>query len=255
MSATSPISDEVLMAYADGALSEAEARAVEAHLAENAEARELVAAFRESAELAARAFDQPMTEPVSQRLIDTVRGNQSNVIRGPWTGRALLPLAAAMTLTAGLALGFWLSGASEGDDVARGLGVGPLDQTSHLAQHLETRPSGTAATLQQDRSVVVVGTFRDRSGRPCREFEVLGDTGNASSAPETAAIACRAATGSWTVEGVVRIATGPETPGTQGYVPSGAQEEDALQKLVEILGATSLLPADEEARLIENGWD
>nr|MCU0764346.1 hypothetical protein [Hydrogenophaga sp.] len=73
---------ETLMAYADGELSAEQAQAVEARLAVDAEARELVERLRQTRSELAAEMDVLLTEPVPQRLIDTVMHHPMGAMGG-----------------------------------------------------------------------------------------------------------------------------------------------------------------------------
>jgi anti-sigma factor RsiW len=64
-----PASDEILMAYADGALAPEEQRAVERVLAADADARRVVWIFNFTREIARLAFGAPMWQPAPARHV------------------------------------------------------------------------------------------------------------------------------------------------------------------------------------------
>lgn len=255
------LTDEMLMAYADGALPEAEAAQVAAALEHDAEARAIVAEFRRTAELSRAAFTDVMTEPVPEQLVRTILGAEArsaNVVDlaqarkprpSPW--RTVLPLAASVLLVLGVAATLFLQQLATEHAIA----LGTVPKASPLAEVLETKPSGTPVTLARrategaDR-LMVVATFRDRKARICREIEALDQ----AMQPQLAGVACRdPANGDWTVEGTARIAAS-SPPSTPGYVPSGSDEKDALDGLLALLGASQTLSPDEEQNLMRQGW-
>lgn len=255
------LTDEMLMAYADGALPETERAEIAAALESDAEARAIVAEFRRTAEISRAAFADVLTEPVPDRLVDTVLGTQtpaSNVVelaraRKPrstmW--RTALPLAASVLLVIGLAAALLV----RQQPPAQLIALGPVPSATSLADVLETKPSGTPVALASRTSegldrLMVVATFRDRKERICREVEALDPSMQA----QIAGVACRdPASGTWIVEGSARIAsTAP--PSGRDFTPSGADEKDALDGLLAVLGATRALPADEEQGLLAKGW-
>ena len=83
------ISDEVLMALADGELAGDERARIAKIVANSEAAAARLAAFTSTGRHLSGLFEQPMLEPVPQRLIDTVRGHadhsnnagQDNVIQ------------------------------------------------------------------------------------------------------------------------------------------------------------------------------
>lgn len=258
------VTDEMLMAYADGALSEAEAAAVERLLRDgDPEARAAVEEFRRTAALVRAAYADEAAEPVPADLVRTVLGHAParkppglSRLRRARASAAPYALALAASLVAVLAVGsLWFSLAPPQAVVADALRIGPVEAGSRLANVLAKVPSGTpveASTSASggDAQLMVVGTFYDRHERICREVELM----DRALAPQQVAVACRAPEdGRWSVEGIARIAAAPDA--TSGsYAPAGAPEKEALQGLMQALGAGDALSADDERRLIERGW-
>jgi anti-sigma factor RsiW len=258
-------SDEVLMAYADGALDTAEANRVAVHLETDAEARRLVEQFRRTSELAHQAFDiaTPVAglDPIAERILaqplperpDSVAETPTNVVpiaritqtRFDKFKPSSWPIAASIALAVGIGIGVLLTRiAGPGDDAQIALGEAPTN--SPLAQALERQASGVAVGR-----ILVVTTFQDRLGRACREVEILSQT--RPQVPVMAGVACRLADGRWIVEGAARIAEA-KASSDPAYLPSGADEKDALASLLAMIGAkTALSPAEEKA-LIARSW-
>ena len=80
-------SDDRLVAYVDGELEVAQRREVEAWLDADPAARRRLAALAESAHLLRLAFDEPVHEPVPDRLIAAARGETAP----PQAGAQVLP--------------------------------------------------------------------------------------------------------------------------------------------------------------------
>lgn len=255
------LTDETLMAYADGALPDAEAASVASALEHDTEARAIVAEFRRTAERARAAYAEIMTEPVPDSLVRTVLGtepraaNVVDMVRGRkprsqiW--RMALPLAASVALLIGVAATLLLRELPAAHSIA----LGPVPTATPLAELLEIKASGvsvaqTRGAAEGEKHLMVVATFRDRKARICREIEVL----DANMQAKLAGAACRdSASGTWIVEGVARIASAPVSQGST-FAPSGTDEKDALDGLLAVLGASKALTADEEQRLIAQGW-
>jgi len=255
------LTDEVLMAYADGALPDTEAASVASALEHDVEARAIVAEFRRTAERARAAYADIMTEPVPDSLVRTVLGTEMcspNVVdmararkARPAIWRSALPLAASVALLIGIGTALLLRELP----TAQMITLGPVEPTTPLAQMLETKASGVAVArprrgAEDGEHLMVVATFRDRKARICREIEVLG----ANMQAKYAGAACRDPVGgTWIIEGMARIAS--TLPSHRGdFVPSGSDEKDALDGLLAILGASKALTAEEEQRLIAGGW-
>lgn len=265
--------DEILVAYADGKLPDAQAEAVEAYLAGDPEMRRFVAALKSSEELIREAFDAPMREPGSRSVADMILAapphpaQQDNVIALPTGLRRAAPhrsdrsrwmpisIAASVALLVGLSAGSVLNRADTmtGTDMA----LGPIASTSLLHGVLEGQASGDVMALQADRGgsrhkLAIVATFRDRLERPCREFEIVTDTPDAR--PISAAVACRAANGRWVVEGAARLAADAAGAADSTFYPSGVREKDAIDGLLNLLGAGKSLSAADERELIARKW-
>lgn len=259
------LTDEDLMAYADGTLDGDDLARVERHLSTDAEARALVASFRQTAGLSRDAFATPLSEPPPKALVDAILGHGSktpvvesgpvvpagaNVVdlasrrrTRPAGDRWRLPLAASLALLIGLGAGY-LANRGIADRPSE-LALGPIAGSAPFAEVLERSPAG--ATVGR---TVVVATFRDKSGRICRELEILSAAMPAQ--PEAAAIACRGGNRAWTIEGVARLAVA--LPAGSKIEPSGVPERDALKGLLDMLGATQVLTPAEEKALIERAW-
>ncbi|NNG02852.1 MAG: hypothetical protein HKM95_01970, partial [Inquilinus sp.] len=172
------LSDEILVAYADGELIGEDAEAVERALEGDRQAQETLRMFLETAELSRAAFDDIVREPVPGHLIETIAGTapaaapRRRVAVGG--GLAGLALAASITLVLGLVSGFGLSNLVGDDAVgsperwvigtvaAHGDGVNGL---------LESLPSGhlqTVAAVGGSAEIMPLTTFVDPGGRYCR---------------------------------------------------------------------------------------
>ncbi len=271
-------SDEKLMAFADGQLPSDEMREVEAYLESDPDARQLVAAFRQSKDLISAAFDDLLHEAPPQKLIDaiekaprdlaakptaTVTGLRTpaarertasangSASRQPVARHWALPLAASIALLVGLGVGFLFGHSGRLSTEPPAIALGLVAPSAPLARLLETSPSGTPLdAARPGTQLMAVATFRDRRGRVCREIELVSP--GATPTPLAAAVACRDAARGWTVEGAFNLAAPAETG--SHYVPSGAAEQDALDGLLKVLGASEVLTAADEARLIGRNW-
>lgn len=258
------LTDEMLMAYADGALPEGEAAEIAAALESDAEARATVESFRRTATLSRAAYSDVMAEPVPDNLVRAVLGSQARAANvtdfarfrrpRPSLWPMALPLAASLVLVVGLAAALWNQQIFSGSQ-KQAIALGPVPAATSLADVLEKRPTGvpvalTGNKLQDAEHLMVLATFRDRKARICREIEAL----DKNMQPQLAGVACRdPANGTWIVEGTARIAVSPPS-GSGDFVPSGAEEKDALDGLLGVLGATKALSTEEEQRLITQGW-
>lgn len=258
------VTDEMLVAYADGELSKKDAELVEQVLREgDTECRDAIDAFRRTAILARAAFAADATEPIPDALVRTVLGTGDEGRPVDFNRRRRRRLAVldryATAMAACLAVVFVAAGLmlalrpSERVTAGR-LDLGPVPSGSPLAHVLATVPASTPVAAETSGAdgaskLMVVSTFYDRTDRICREIELM----DASLTPHRVAVACRARDGdSWSIEGAAQIAVAQDAP-SPDYAPAGAAEKDALQSLRKMLGAKDALPPDEERRLIDSG--
>jgi negative regulator of sigma E activity len=239
------------MAYADGEIDADQRALVESQLARDPEAREMVERFRATGGLLRENFDSLLTDPVPQRLIDTVRETPigippDNVISlrkaeakhkaHNWPS---LALAAGIALVVGVVVGNLLPA-----DRSETIALGPdLLQTA-----LDSNASGVP--YQSDDApgqVTPTSTFRTEDGRICREFErTLGQR-------STVGIACRSGEAQWfeVVEFdrtlLVTASTGSD------YAPASG-EGDPLTMALDLLGAGPAMTYAEEQSLRASGW-
>ena len=267
---------ETLMAYADGELSPERAQAVEARLAVDAEARELVERLRQTRSELAAEMDALLTEPVPQRLIDTVMNHPMATTGGQAPAANAIPLrpvdaqplemsaqpapqsttanptiaanspsywprmavAACLALAVGLTTGHWWGQQSGA--------AGGTDLAQTLQRALQTLPSGEA--LAEGGVVVMpVASFRAANGLACREFEQEAQGRMAHG------LACREGD-QWVARAVLDRGPAGGTLGSEPAFAPASGEADALATLLDRLGAGATLSADEEQQLIAQGW-
>ena len=253
------LSDERLVAYADGELPEADALALEEALLHDPPAAERLRALVEAGEMARRAFAEIVEEPVPERLrtavmeADTSAAPEDdathsegakpadNVVRLPQRPASRRstwqPVALAASLAVAVAAGIftWLPGGQDGPD---GVGLTP-----QLADALSQTPSYEPVQLAEG-DLTILGSFRSQDNRLCREYEQLsGNSGERG-------LACRATADSdWQL-----VASSPIPPADQmqddTFRPAGTEDSDPVSAAVERLQAGSLLTAEEEERAL-----
>lgn len=238
------LSDEILVAYADGELPEQEAAWVEERLHSDEAAAQRLRGLVEAGELARRAFAPVLSEPIPQRVVETVLSPTRPAARAgadvvalpkrrtvawkPWAMAAGL----AVCVAGGLALS--IGGGNE-SQVAQ--------PTPEMQEMLSTQPS-YASVETAEGSAMALSTFEARDGRLCREFEVLTETsfrqGVACSPPDEPA---------WTVVALSER----DITGTQGdtFRPAGDRESDPLAEVVQSLQRGHLLDEEGERRALE----
>jgi anti-sigma factor RsiW len=194
------ISDETLMAYADGELDAATRASVEAAMQEDAEIGKRIARHRALREAMQGAHSAVLDEPVPDRLIAAARGRsaavrgqsaaaqpdadapQSTVVdlsrareaarrKNAAPSRRWQPAAMAACLLLGLGLGFLAWHGSSGALIQSGGAGGGLVASAALGEALSTQ-------LSDDRSaqrIAITGlSFRNKSGAYCRTFTLTG---------------------------------------------------------------------------------
>ena len=245
------ISDEMIMAYVDGELDQAQAASVGQALAEDPELARRAEIFSESA-AALRVFDAPLDEEVPEQLLATVR----EVPAGSWSSRLSarvnrlfaglvprpLPALAAVLL---LVLGGWFS--YQGLHEPGVQGYASLVDTPSLSHILETVPSGQEASAANRITVMPVLTFAEKNGTFCRRFDILRG-------PEIrgSGIGCRTVQQKWKVVAFQSLKQGETFPDRQGYELAGS--EDSLDTFMEQHRRGPILPLETEQRFIANEW-
>ena len=232
------ITDEMLMAYADGALPPEDAARIEARLASDADLAARLAPFlgtRDALAALARRDAETLSLPagLEARLMarmadaraDAAEVHTDRIVafvpraaqRIPlWSGAVAASLALAIGLGGGLMLG-------QGGDAP----------ASPLAAVLDTLPSGGAGVLADGTEISVIASFVSAEGALCREYEVARASGMRS-----VEVACDAGAG-WEVQLMLALS------GTEGYAPASAPE--LLDLYYEQSAAGAPLSPEEEA--------
>lgn len=263
------LDEETLMAYVDGELDPGRAAEIEALLAEDAEARATVQMFRDSAAALRGAFDPILREPVPERLLAAVNAPPTGKVRDIRLARRgalsrFLPQtawarAAAVALLVGTGAGYltaqWRSSALE--SIVWVATADPL-----LNEALETTASGATFARREPgdgvgRDILPLLTFRDKSGRFCREFESSLRVPDGSQV--SYGVACRAH-GAWQTQALMAsqliaptLGGDPSADPSQ-YVPAMGGEVASFDTVIQQLMVDGPLSPEEEAALIEQGW-
>jgi hypothetical protein len=251
------ISDETLMAYADGELDAAARAAVESAMREDPRLEKRVAAHRTLRQKVQAAYSAELSEGIPERLLSAARGARSpqgSKVVNLQDARAAMerskphvrPLPAqwrtagtiAASVIAGVGLGFLLWGHTE-SPLARNA-AGALVARGQLAAAL----SNQLAAEQSRRSAVQIGvSFRAISGDYCRTFALSG-------AVSPSGLACRHG-GEWQVQA---LAQEPGAIGGSDYRTAGSAMSATILKSVE--GQISGEPLDQagERAARQQGW-
>lgn len=271
------LSDEILMAYADGELDRHEHARVEAILALTPVYQARLEVFQSTGRLLAEHYRRALEEPVPGELVRLVlnagpavatsshhRTNARSIARladrlarmlGAGVPRWQAALACSASLVIGVGAG-WLKihpavRPLDPAGAAIALDDGQIKAQGALARALQSAPSGQLV-LDSEIGEPVKGvrirlTFRSRDQAFCREVQFTLRAGGAF-----AGIGCRAANGDWRM---LALLPAPDHPTTAGQTtPAADSGLAALAGLVERTIDGDALGAADEAALIARHW-
>jgi hypothetical protein len=245
------ISDEILMAYADGEADAATRSRVEAEMHEDPEIGRRIARHRALRDAMRGAGASVLDEPVPERLIAAARGRapastvvdlsrarESAIRKAPRLPRGWQPAAMAASLLVGLALGYlgWHGSAA----LIQANSSGGLVAGAALADVLSTqlsdgRPPARAATAGL--------SFRAKTGDYCRTFALTGDAASSG-------LACHDANG-WSIK-VLAQSPSPGSP-TQ-FRTAGSELSPAIRAAIEASIEGEPLDHAGEVAARQAGW-
>jgi anti-sigma factor RsiW len=242
------VTDEMLVALADGELPAEEALRLEAAVAADPALAARLEALVAAGEAARRAYADVTAEPVPDRLVaailaadaSTPQGAASappkaaNAPAGRWAGARAWPAIAA-SLVLGLGLGHLTAPLFE-RDAARLAALPPS-----VVAALTVGASGERVEAGAAPAVTVLSTHRLADGTICRAIDVAGTE-------PASALACREA-GTWRLAALVGRAAAPGT----AYRPA-SDLPPLLQEVLDARGAGPALGAAEEGALRARGW-
>lgn len=250
------ISDETLMAYADGELDAAARATVESAMRDDPQIEKRVAAHRALRLKVQAAYSAELSEGIPERLLTAARdaSTQRSKVVNLQDARAAMersksharPLPAqwrtagtiAASVIAGVGLGFFMWG-DAGSPLMQGAG-GALVARGQLAKAL----SNQLAADQAPNSAVHIGvSFQAKSGDYCRTFALSG-------AVSPSGLACRHG-GEWQVQALTQE---PGAVGGSDYRTAGSAMSSTILKSVE--GEISGEPLDQagERAARQRGW-
>ncbi len=248
------ISDETLMAYADGELDAASRASVEAAMREDPEIGKRIARHRALRDAMQGAFSAVLSEPVPDRLIEAARGRTAaptlkvadlSVAReaarkkhpaGPWRWQ---PAAIAASLLLGLWLGFLAWHGPRGL-IQPGAGGGLVARAA-LAEALSNQLSDDRAA---DRVAVAGLSFRDKSGDYCRTFTLSGSDASSGLACHEGAV--------WRIKALAQSA--PSAANAGNFRTAGSEDSPAIRAAVESSIAGEPLDHAGEIAARQAGW-
>jgi hypothetical protein len=263
------VSDEMLMAYADGAL-DPDARAiVEAAINKQPHYREKVEKFRSTRDPIRAAFQEELETSHLGPLINRIRRDEfsraERVIpisgggrrRQTYSFRQHLPvaIAASVALLIGATLGWSLHSRPEGMS-QRSAGLvrfrdGGLLAQGALNELLEGTRSGTPVVAKTENGDVwrlkASFTFRSAGQSPCRRYEISSEA-----AGRFAGYACRSGEGLWSVHAHANLA--PNASDHKGFTPAAGDGDSALEAAIRADMDGDVYGSKEEDGLIASRW-
>lgn len=274
------VTDERLMAFADGALPPDEARALEIMIAEDPALEARLRPFAMTGAPLAEVFDAIAAEPVPDRLLKTIAATparrtetrrEAEPQRRPTAahepgflarlfgagsgGFSFANAAAALALVvAGGAAGWTLAGnggATLGGASSGAVGElatnsrGEIVAVGALASALETQPSSDTAGAD---GIVARSSFHTVSGDAiCREYRM------SKSDEKFGGVACRSSDGTWRIATHTRLPSGPAKK--QSYeTASDSVTNPVIDAAIGALITGDILTPDKEDPLRARGW-
>ena len=210
-----PISDEMLMRFADDDLSPVERALVAAAVAGDPELAKRLEPFRFTRDRLARAYD--VTLEIPERLSNVLPPTHGPTPSGPILLMLFLRRPDIRRGLLGMALLILVTGAVGGWLLRDRLGSDEAGATAAMQRALEETPSHSTARLDNGTSMKLTSTFASIHKQWCREYVVLY-----ANSTQAAGLACRAANGIWKVE----VQQDPVSPArssrqTRQYEPAG----------------------------------
>ena len=237
------ISDDILSAFLDNELSQADMEDVRDRLAEDPSLTDRLAELAtvdDRLQKRYAAIDQePMPESVTRILEGSstrqTGATSANVVAFPWWRRlgAHTGKAVAAAVVAGVVLAQWAF-LPQNDD-----GVAPS-----VARVLESQASGQTYTANAQTSVTPRLTFENQAGDWCRQFRVE------TSAQATEQIACRSAEAAWSLVAEADVAP---TPSPEVY--QTASGGSVLDQVLDRIMANGPIGREREQQLMTQQWN
>lgn len=233
---------ELLSAYADGELGEADRRQIEQLLETDPAAREALSAIEGSHSRLRQAYLATYHADPPDRLMQVL--TRSGDRRRPAFGaRWLFAGSAGGAALAGIFAG-WFGAASLQTTIPEPpviiASAAGLEAGKPLAAFLENVSSGTISDVAGQPSTVLL-SFQSNDGRACRQFQ----TG------AIMAVGCKQAGDSWTIEATAQagqlVTGGYET--ASGATPAG------IEAAISALGVNEVYDSSAESEAIRNGWN
>lgn len=232
---------ELLSAYADGELGEADRRKIERLLETDEAAREAFAAIEGSRSRLRQAYLATYHGDPPERLIRVLGSGRE--ARRLFSGRSWFVAgtaggAAFAGIFAGWIAAVGVQSASTEPPLltasADGLAAG-----APLTEFLGNASSGAVSEVAGQPSIVLL-SFRSSDGPACRQFQ----TG------ATMAVACLEGSGEWKIEATAQ-ASGRVTA---GYTTAAGDTPAGIEGTISTLGVSEVFDASGEEQAIASGW-
>jgi len=249
--------EEELNAYLDGELNAAEHARLEAALADDPQLQSRLDRLKRIDQNLRSVFGEIDETPVPEAVMTTIAASKAeagsaendNIVPlqpARQNARRQLPFlplatAASIAVAVGLGVGVMMMGNGPAENLS--VDLGPVAPDSALYAALEHSTSAVPVEGASGAVAAAIMTFETEDGTTCREFSVANQNTSQQG------IACRDE-GEWQVQFAVANGAPPQS-GT--YVPAGSGA-DALDSMLNAMGAGEPLDAESERALIENGW-
>ncbi len=261
------LSDETLMAYADGQLDVRECTRVKKLIAQEPELSARLEVFQTTGQSLASLFGEHMNAPLPGKLRRFAVSAQPRAAKKPGLGQLAATLrnllqpvqpfglaaASAAILIAGIGVG-WLvhGGAGGGGSPLAGLiqvendgavARGPLQ---HALNSLQSGKE-TAVALPEGKVVrmAIKLSFRDRAQDYCRQYEI-----GLAASENYGGIACNS-NGQWNILHRARLA--PAQQSSNKTTPAGNESPELEAAVMSMIGGDALGPQEEDAMIVK-GW-
>jgi hypothetical protein len=269
------VSNEMLMAYADGVLDPLNQAVVERALEAHPEYREIVEKFRATSGPIRRVFldapGQDRLEALSKSILSGYKPLAASTAPADWgaivrsrgkafalstlqRGRAApVVLAASVALMFGTMLGWWLHTEAPRGHPQNLVAFGERGLVAHdtLRQVLETTSSGTPITTKfaDGKSWVLKAsyTFRAFNDSFCRRYEISRE-----SDVRFDGYACRGNDGLWIVQAQAQLDGGPSN--AKGFTPAAGSGNVEVDAAISTVMAGDVFEAGQEAKLLARSW-
>jgi hypothetical protein len=233
---------ELLSAYADGELGEAQRRQVERLLESDAAARAALAAIQGSHSRLGQAFLATYHADPPERLV-RVLAEPAERRRSAFSMRWLFAGSAGGAALAGILAGWFGAVSLQMADVETPVMVASaegLQAGQPLAAFLNGVSSGSVGDVAGQPSAVLL-SFQSNDGRACRQFQ----TG------AIMAVGCMQDGNSWAIEATAK--TAPIAEG--GYATAAGEVPAGIEAAISALGVNEVYDARREREAIAKGWD